>query len=140
VIGTAFYIMSFLDGRIFEDPSLPGVTSNERTEMWRDAVRVLGELHKVDPRKVKMEDFGKWGGYYNRQIKTFGTISEAQSKAVDVESKEPVGKIPHFEEMVEFFSDSKSQPMDRSTFVHGDYKIDNLVFHRTEPRVIGVLE
>jgi aminoglycoside phosphotransferase (APT) family kinase protein len=51
-----------------------------------------------------------------------------------------VGKIPHFEEMVEFFADKKSQPKDRGTLIHGDYKIDNVVFHKTEPRVIGVLE
>lgn len=51
-----------------------------------------------------------------------------------------MGPIPHFEEMVEFFKDKNAQPKDRGSIVHGDYKIDNMVFHKTEPRVIGVLE
>jgi aminoglycoside phosphotransferase (APT) family kinase protein len=87
-----------------------------------------------------MEKFGKPSGFYNRQLKTFNTIQTAQSQAVSVKTGQPVGKIPHFDEMVEFFSNPKTQPKDRSTFVHGDYKIDNMVFHKTEPRVIGVLE
>ena len=64
----------------------------------------------------------------------------AQSKAVDKDTGVPVGSIPHFAEMVQFFSNPAKQPKDRATFVHGDYKIDNLVFHRTEPRVIGILD
>ncbi len=63
-----------------------------------------------------------------------------QAQAVDVETNIPVGKIPHFDDMVAFFKDPKTQPKDRGTLVHGDYKIDNLVFHKTEPRVIGILE
>jgi aminoglycoside phosphotransferase (APT) family kinase protein len=57
-----------------------------------------------------------------------------------VDTKKPVGDIPHFREMTEFFKDKKKQPKDRSTLIHGDYKIDNLVFHKTEPRVIGILD
>lgn len=87
-----------------------------------------------------MENYGKANGFYNRQLKTFDTISKAQAAAVDKETKEPVGKIPHQDDMVTFFSDPKTQRADRSGFVHGDYKIDNLVFHKTEPRVIGILE
>jgi aminoglycoside phosphotransferase (APT) family kinase protein len=87
-----------------------------------------------------MESYGKSSGFYNRQLKTFNAIQDAQSKARDKDTGEPVGKIPHFDEMVAFFSNPKTQPKDRSTFVHGDYKIDNMVFHKTEPRVIGILE
>lgn len=57
-----------------------------------------------------------------------------------MDTKEPVGDIPHFHEMIEFFKDKSKQPKDRSTLIHGDYKIDNLVFHKTEPRVIGILD
>jgi aminoglycoside phosphotransferase (APT) family kinase protein len=57
-----------------------------------------------------------------------------------VDTQEPVGKIPHFEELTQFFANKKMQPRDRATLVHGDYKIDNMVFHKTEPRVIGVLD
>lgn len=87
-----------------------------------------------------MSNFGRHNGFYDRQIKTFGSISKAQAAAVDKDTKEPVGDIPHFNDMVKFFSDKSQQPKDRSTLIHGDFKIDNLVFHKTEPRVIGVLD
>jgi aminoglycoside phosphotransferase (APT) family kinase protein len=87
-----------------------------------------------------MSSYGKASGFYNRQLKTFNAIQDAQMKAKDKDTGEPVGKIPHFDEMVAFFSNPKTQPKDRSTLVHGDYKIDNVVFHKTEPRVIGILE
>lgn len=87
-----------------------------------------------------MEGFGKPSGFYNRQIATFTAVSKSQSQAVDVDTKIPVGELPHFNDMVRFFSNKETQPRDRGTFVHGDYKIDNLVFHKTEPRVIGILD
>ncbi|KAL9121128.1 MAG: hypothetical protein Q9187_002310 [Circinaria calcarea] len=140
VVGTPFYIMEFLDGRIFEDASFPGVSPEERREMWYDAIRTLAKLHRVDPRSVGLSDFGKPSGFYNRQLKTLGMISESQAQAVDIESKLPVGKIPHFDDMVSFFKDPNTQPQDRGTLIHGDYKIDNLVYHKSEPKVIGILE
>ena len=85
-----------------------------------------------------MSSYGKPAGFYNRQLRTFNAIQDAQSKTKDKETGVEVGKIPHFDEMVDFFS--KTQPVDRSSFVHGDYKIDNVVFHKTETRVIGILE
>ncbi|KAF7871721.1 hypothetical protein EAF04_003828 [Stromatinia cepivora] len=140
VIGTPFYIMEFLDGRIIEDPGIPGVGEEERREMWHDAIRTLAKLHRVDISKAGLTSFGKPAGFYDRQIKTFGMISAAQASTVDIETKEPVGQIPHIEEILGFFRDKKYQPKDRGTLVHGDYKIDNLVFHKTEPRVIGILD
>lgn len=100
----------------------------------------LASLHRVSPSSVNLSSFGKSSGFYNRQLKTFGTISLAQSSAIDVDTKLPVGKIPHFDDMVSFFSEKSFQPGDRATLIHGDYKIDNLVYHRTEPRVIGILD
>lgn len=161
VIGTPFYIMEFLDGRIIEDPGMPGVSAKERRAMyvsryfggcdknsiligcenrWHDAIRTLAKLHRVNISEAGLTSFGKSAGFYDRQIKTFGTISEAQASTVDIETKEPVGQIPHIEEILRFFRDRKFQPKDRAALVHGDYKIDNLVFHKTEPRVIGILE
>jgi aminoglycoside phosphotransferase (APT) family kinase protein len=67
-------------------------------------------------------------------------MSKAQGETRDIETNELVGAIPHFDRMVEYFREKKTQPKDRGTLVHGDYKIDNVVFHTTEPRVIGVLE
>ncbi|KAH0543082.1 hypothetical protein FGG08_002596 [Glutinoglossum americanum] len=140
VIGTPFYIMSFLDGRIFEDPAIPGVSPAERTEMWHDAVRTLAKLHRVDPKHVELENYGRPSGFYDRQIATLQTVSESQAKTVDVETGVPVGKIIKFDEMMEFFKEPRIQPQDRGTIIHGDYKIDNVVYHKTEPRVIGVLD
>ncbi|KAF3358246.1 hypothetical protein VdG1_03023 [Verticillium dahliae VDG1] len=69
-------------------------------------------------------------------------LSKAAHKAgaVDVETGEPVGDLPHFRDMIDFFRDARRQPRDRGTLIHGDYKIDNIVFHKTEPRVIGILD
>ncbi|EKD20744.1 putative aminoglycoside phosphotransferase [Drepanopeziza brunnea f. sp. 'multigermtubi' MB_m1] len=140
IVGTPFYIMEFLDGRIIEDPTMPDVTPVDRSEMWHDVVRTLAKLHRINPKDIGLEDFGKPSGFYDRQIKTFGTISKAQAAARDVETDEPVGQIPHIEDILDFFKDKRSQPKDRGNPIHGDYKIDNLVFHKTEPRVIGILD
>lgn len=120
--------------------SLDGAGSLIQLNRWLDAVRTLGKFHRVDPKAVGLERFGKPTGFYDRQISTFTMISKAQAQAVDVETKEPVGELPHFLDMVRFFSNKAMQPRDRGTLVHGDYKIDNMLFHKTEPRVIGVLD
>lgn len=140
VIGTAFYIMEFLDGRIIEDAAMPGVSAEDRNEMWHDAIRTLAKLHRVNPKEVGLGDFGKPDGFYSRQVKTLGTIMHAQGKVKDVETGKPVGYMPHAEEMLDFFKDQSKQPGDRGNIIHGDYKIDNMVFHKTEPRVIGILD
>jgi aminoglycoside phosphotransferase (APT) family kinase protein len=87
-----------------------------------------------------MEGFGRSSGFYERQTAIFKTISKTQAQAIDADTKIPVGELPGFDEMVEFFGNKATQPEDRSTLVHGDYKIDNVVFHKSEPRVIGVLD
>ncbi|KAL8631020.1 hypothetical protein Q9189_003215 [Teloschistes chrysophthalmus] len=140
VIGTPFYLMEFLDGRIFEDAALPAVRPEERHEMWHDAIRTLAKLHRLLPSSVGLSNFGKSSGFYDRQIKTLGTIAESQAKALDIETQVAVGTIPHFDDMVSFFANPQTQPKDRASLVHGDYKIDNLVYHKIEPKVIGILD
>ncbi|KFY28896.1 hypothetical protein V493_02693 [Pseudogymnoascus sp. VKM F-4281 (FW-2241)] len=140
VIGTPFYIMEFLDGRIIEDATLPGVSPAERTEMWHDAVRTLAKLHRVNIKSVGLEQFGRASGFYSRQIKTLSTIMESQAKVKDIETGKAVGPIPHVYEMLDYFKNPSTQVPDRGQIIHGDYKIDNMVFHKTEPRVIGVLD
>ncbi|KAI1812430.1 acyl-CoA dehydrogenase family member 11 [Poronia punctata] len=140
VVGTPFYVMEFLDGRIFEDLSVPGVSAEERSDLWREAVRTLAKFHGVDFRRAGLESYGKSDGFYDRQLATWKQICRAQATAVDVETELPVGDIPHFEEMLRFFADKSLQPKERATLVHGDYKLDNMVFHQTEARVIGILD
>jgi aminoglycoside phosphotransferase (APT) family kinase protein len=135
-----FYIMEFLDGRIFEDQNLPGVSLEEKRELWRAAIQTLAELHSVDPREVGLENFGKAAGFYNRQIRTWESIIKSQEGILSVDTQQPVGKVPHFEESLRYFKDQRLQPKEKMSLVHGDYKLDNLVFHKTEPRVIGILE
>jgi aminoglycoside phosphotransferase (APT) family kinase protein len=151
--------MEFLDGRIFEDPAIPDVSAGDRNELygsiatnikfdfpsnwvlrWHDAIRTLAKFHRVDPKSVGLEKFGKASGFYDRQIATFKTIHASQSNAVDIDTKVPVGNLPHFNDTTSFLSNKSTQPPDMGTFVHGDYKIDNIVFHKTENRVIGVLD
>jgi aminoglycoside phosphotransferase (APT) family kinase protein len=138
VIGTAFYVMEYISGRIFEDPALPGVTAEDRAEMWRSALRTLAKLHTVGFGDVGLETFGKVGGFYKRQIRTLGRIQAAQADVRDVDTGQRVGEIPGWMRFMQYFGES--MPEDRTAVVHGDYKIDNLVFHPTESRVVGILD
>ncbi|KIX06635.1 uncharacterized protein Z518_04611 [Rhinocladiella mackenziei CBS 650.93] len=143
VIGTHFYIMQYIEGRHIEEPHIPGVSPEERTEMYdhdHDAIRTLARLHRLDFSRLGLAGFGRHHGFYDRQIKTLKHVSDSQACVVDVHTKRAVGGLPHLDEMTRFFSDPSKQPRDRSCLVHGDFKIDNLIFHKTEPRVIGVLD
>ncbi|KAK6957429.1 hypothetical protein Daesc_000214 [Daldinia eschscholtzii] len=141
VLGTPFYIMSFVDGRIIHDPSMPSEPApSAREALWRAAVQSLAALHAVDPDSVGLANFGKKQGFYARQLATWSHICDVQARTVDVETKAPVGPIPHMPELVAFFADESLRPRDRATLVHGDYKIDNVVFARDEPRVAGILD
>jgi aminoglycoside phosphotransferase (APT) family kinase protein len=138
VIGTAFYIMEFIEGRAGLPNHIPNVTPEQRFEMWRAAIHTLARLHLVNHRVVGLETFGKPTGYYDRQLKTFSRITAQQAAVLDVETNQPVGAIPHVDEMISMLR--ANQPPDRTTLVHGDFKLDNLLFHPTEPRVLGVLD
>lgn len=109
-------------------------------QRWHDAIYTLGKLHRLTPGALTLSDFGKPSGFYSRQIRTLSTISESQARVADVVTNTEVGRIPYFENMVAFFRQPETQPRDRTCLIHGDYKIDNLVFHKTDPRVIGILE
>ncbi|KAJ1332075.1 acyl-CoA dehydrogenase family member 11 [Microdochium nivale] len=138
IIGTAFYVMEFLDGRIIEDAAMLAYPAQERSLMWQSATETLAKLHSLDHKALGLGTFGKSSGFYDRQLKTWQRTAASQGTVVDVDTRKPVGSIPHLSELLSHFS--KEQPVDRATIVHGDYKIDNLVFHRSEPRVIGVLD
>ncbi|KAH7371120.1 kinase-like domain-containing protein [Pyrenochaeta sp. MPI-SDFR-AT-0127] len=140
VLGTPFYIMEFLDGRIFEDPWLPNMSPAARTDIWKEAVRTLGRLHSVNLSAVGLHGWKRPSAFYNRQIQSLDRVSLAQAKTLSKISRQEVGRLPYYEELIRFFTDAELQPADRKTLVHGDFKLDNLVFHKTEPRVIGILD
>ncbi|KAG0300006.1 hypothetical protein BGZ98_009566 [Dissophora globulifera] len=137
VIGTPFYVMEFLQGRIFSDITLTKLPFEERRLCWLSAVDTLAKLHKVDYKAVGLENYGKSSGFYRRQISSLSKVAAAQAAAKDKEGNE-VGPIPGMDEVTAWFK--KCEVKDSTSIVHGDFKIDNLVFHPTEPRVIGILD
>jgi len=133
--------MEFLDGRIFTDSRMLDEDPRTRRECWLSAVRALAALSSLSPSSLGLDRFGPHSNYFPRQIKSLSRISLAQSEVVDVESGKPTGKVPHFDELIAWYK--SHLPDENKTglrVVHGDYKLDNLIFHPTENRVIGILD
>ncbi|MCA9552887.1 MAG: phosphotransferase [Myxococcales bacterium] len=129
IIGTPFYVMDYVEGRIFHAADLPDVSAADRGAMYRDMVRTLAALHSVDYAAVGLEDFGRPSGYVARQVKRWSDQYQA-SRTQDVESMERL--MAWLPEHV--------PPGDETTIAHGDFRPGNLLFHPTEPRVIAVLD
>ncbi|KAI7902361.1 kinase-like domain-containing protein [Cokeromyces recurvatus] len=138
VIGTAFYVMEFLKGRIFEDCRMLDLPFEERKALWYSAIETLAKLHRVNFKAIGLEKYGRSSGFYDRQMKSLSKVSQAQGAVQDQDTKEVVGSIPRLNDMFQWFK--RNQVKDQATIVHGDFKIDNLIFHPTDSRVIGVLD
>ncbi len=129
IIGTAFYIMEYVEGRIFWDPTLPEVPRAGRRAVYDAMNAVIAALHKVDYLALGLADFGKPGNYFVRQIDRW----TKQYRASETE------KIEAMDRLIEWLP--KNVPLDDETaIVHGDYRLDNMIFHPTEPRVLAVLD
>ena len=130
VIGSAFYVMEFLDGRIFWDQRLPEIADPaERGAMFDSMNAVIAALHNVDYGAVGLGDFGRPGNYMGRQIARWSR----QYRASETET------IAAMDRLIDWLP-QHLPPESAPAIVHGDYRMDNLVFHKTEPRVIGVLD
>lgn len=129
VIGTAFFIMDCVDGRVFRQPSLPGVAAPDRAAMYDDMAGVLARLHGVDAAAVGLGDYGKPGNYYARQIARWSR----QYLAAKTE------EIPAMDRLMEWLP-ANIPPGDETAIVHGDYRVENLIFHPAEPRVVAVVD
>jgi len=129
VIGTKFYVMEAVDGRIFEHPTLEEAPREQRRALWRDLVRVLAALHAVDWQAVGLGDFGRPGNYYERQVARWSKQYRAAQTA----------EIESMERLLEWVP-AHIPPSDRTCIAHGDYRVQNIMFHPTEPRVVAVLD
>jgi aminoglycoside phosphotransferase (APT) family kinase protein len=131
VIGSMFYIMEYKDGRVFWDPTLPEIESREeRGAIYDEMNRVLAALHNVDVDAVGLSDYGRPGNYYERQINRWTTqyrASETNDEAA-------------MEKLIEWLPAHVPEDDGVVSLVHGDYRLDNLMFHPTEPRIIAVLD
>jgi len=130
VIGRAFYVMDFVDGRVLWDQSLPGTTPAERGAIYAEMNRVIAALHKVDYRAIGLDDFGKPGNYFARQI---GRWSK-QYKASETE------RIDAMDRLIDWLPEHIPRDDGATSIVHGDYRLDNLIFHPTEPRILAILD
>jgi aminoglycoside phosphotransferase (APT) family kinase protein len=129
MVGTPFYLMERLEGRIFHDTSLPGIAPADREAMIFDMADTLAKLHDVNPSSVGLGDFGRPSGYFQRQIRRWTRQYELARwrDLPDVETL--IGWLP------------KHLPSDDAARIcHGDFRLGNLIFHPTEPRVVGVLD
>ena len=129
VIGTPFYVMDFAEGRVFRDPALPELDAAARAAVYEEMAAVLARLHAVDWRAVGLEGFGKPTGYLSRQIALWTRQYEAAR----------THPIPAMDELIAWLP-SHVPPDEATTIAHGDFRMENLMFDPTEPRVIGVLD
>jgi len=129
VTGSAFYVMEHLDGRIFWDQRLPGIAPDERGAMFQSMNKVIADLHLVDYAALGLDDFGRPGNYMGRQIARWSRQYRASETV----------KQPAMDALIDWLP-AHLPPEGAAAIVHGDYRMDNLVFHKTEPRVIGVLD
>ena len=129
VIGTAFYVMEYIEGRIFQDVSLETLQPAERTAIYSELNRVIAALHRVEPANIGLGDFGKHGGYVARQVARW----TKQYRASELQ------RIDALESLMEWLPQHipAEQP---SRITHGDYRLDNVIFHPREPRILAVID
>lgn len=129
VIGRAFYVMQHVQGRILWDQALPGMTASERGAIYDEMNRVIAALHSVDVEAAGLSDYGKTGNYFARQISRW-------SKQYQASETEPIEAMNRLMEWLP----QHIPAGDETRVVHGDYRLDNLIFHPTEPRIVAVLD
>jgi aminoglycoside phosphotransferase (APT) family kinase protein len=129
LLGTPFYVMEFLAGRVIDDQSMPGMAPSERSAIYDDLNRVLAALHAVDVTAVGLADFSKPGNYFGRQVARWSRQVNAATIPVPGALLNLMDWLP-----------AHIPPGDETTLIHGDYRLDNVVLHPVEPRIIGVLD
>jgi aminoglycoside phosphotransferase (APT) family kinase protein len=130
ILGTPFYVMEMIEGRIFWDATLPEVALADRPAYFDAMNATIAELHRVDFASVGLADYGKAGNYFQRQISRW-----TKQYLEDPEA----GRDPDMDRIIEWLP-ANIPPGDEISIVHGDYRVDNLIFHPVEPRVVAVLD
>ena len=125
-----FYVMEYCDGRIFWDAAIPEVGKSERTAIYDEMNRVLAALHQVNIDAVGLGDFGKPGNYFERQYERWCS----QYRASETRS------VKAMEDLIAWLAENLPADDTKVSLVHGDYRLDNMIFHPSEPRVIALLD
>ena len=133
VIGRAFYIMEFMQGRVLWDQSLPGMQPAERAAIYNESNRVIAALHSVKFAERGLASYGKPGNYFERQIGRW-------SKQYVASITQPIDEMDKLMAWLPANMPASARDENRVSIVHGDFRLDNLMFHPTEPRVIAVLD
>jgi aminoglycoside phosphotransferase (APT) family kinase protein len=129
VIGTAFYVMEYVEGRILWDPTLPGMTPAQRAAHYDELNRVIATLHRVDYAAIGLGEFGRTGSYIERQVSRWS--KQYQAAGAD--------RIDAMDRLIEWLP-AHIPEGDETSIVHGDYRLDNVIFHPTQPRILAVLD
>ncbi len=129
VIGTAFYIMACVEGRVLWDPLLPSVPKEGRRAIYEAEIDVIAALHKVDYKAVGLEDYGRPGNYVARQLSRWGKQYIASK----------TDEIPAMDKLMEWLPAHAPQS-ETTTIVHGDYRLDNMIFDATQPKIRAVID
>jgi aminoglycoside phosphotransferase (APT) family kinase protein len=129
VIGTAFYVMDCVDGRVLWDQSLPGLSKSERAAIWDELNRVIAQLHRIDYEAAGLGDFGKPGDYVARQVSRWSKQYQASQTQ----------KIEAMDNLIAWLP-KNIPPASATSIVHGDFRLDNVVFHASEPKILAVLD
>ena len=129
VLGRAFFVMEHVEGRVLWDQSLPGMTPAERAAIYDEQNRVIAQLHAMDYGAIGLQDYGKPGNYFARQI-------ERLTKQYQASMTEPIEAM----DRLSAWLPAHIPPGDDTSIVHGDYRLDNLIFHPAEPRILAVLD
>jgi len=133
IIGRAFYVMEFVQGRVLWDQTLPGMSPAERGALYDEMNRVIAALHTVDVNAAGLAGYGKPGNYFERQIGRW-------SKQYLASITEPIDAMDRLMEWLPAHMPASARDESQVSVVHGDYRLDNLVFHPTEPKVLAVLD
>jgi aminoglycoside phosphotransferase (APT) family kinase protein len=129
VIGTDFYLMDFVDGRVLRGYALEDMSPAERQATYEAMVDAIAKLHQVDFRAVGLEDYGRVGGYMTRQVGRWTKQYEASK----------TDEIPEMERLIAWLPEHLPTD-DETTISHGDFRLENMIFHPTEPRVLAVVD